>query len=88
MATTEEINAELEKLRSEARAVARRRMFPGGMVGDTSSVVNEARLVVIEDTLAAILAVIGGYEDGTLELKIGLMLIDHWQKVVAEVKGE
>lgn len=82
--TLEEAQESVEVARRKAHAAARK-MFPPGMTGMTSSIVDGARLTMIETMLMGLMAERSAYE-GDFGMKAILEYRDYWEAIATEIE--
>jgi hypothetical protein len=83
--TVEEAREAVEKAKRKAHEAARR-MFPPGMTGMTSSIVQPARLQVLESMIIGLMAE-RSQHDGDFEMKALLEMRDYWEAVAEEIRS-
>lgn len=81
--TFDEALAAVEEAKLKAHAAARK-LLPAGPAGQTSTIVNAARMIVMEALLAELNAQHSKYVESTL-VKTVLELRDYWDCVAEEI---
>ncbi len=83
--TADEAREAVEKAKRKAHEAARR-LFPPGMTGMTSSIVDPARLRILETMVIGLMAE-RSQHDGDFETKALLEMRDYWEAVEEEIRS-
>ncbi len=84
--TADEAREAVEKAKRKAHKAARR-LFPPGMVGMTSSIIDPARLAVLESMVIGLMAERTQYVDADFEVNALLEYRDYWDAVAEEIRS-
>lgn len=81
--TIDDAKEAVEAAKRKAHAAARK-LFPPGMTGMASSIVDPARLRVLESLVIGMIATTSNYP-GDMEMKALLELRDYWELVAEDI---